>query len=81
MELTIKTLAKGIRLLQGCYLDFNLRDAGLNYTDWLTPWHEILKLDISDEEFIPLLIQYCRTKPAPTCPADIINFKLNQESK
>lgn len=83
MELTIKTLARGIRLLQTCYLNFHVRDAGLrlDYVDWLTPWHEVLKLDISEEEFIPLLIQYCRTEPAPTCPADIINFKLKQESK
>lgn len=71
MELTTKTFGEGIKFLWGCYSNINV---GAN-------WYEVIKLDISDEEFIPLLIQYCRTKPAPTCPADIINFKLNQESK
>ena len=71
MELTTKTFGEGIKFLWGCYSPFRV---GEN-------WYKVIKLDISDEEFIPLLIQYCRTEPAPTCPADIINFKRKQESK
>lgn len=69
MELTLETFNKGIEFLWGCYSYFGV---GKN-------WYQVIKLDITDEEFMPLIIQYCRTEHAPTCPADIINFKRNKK--
>lgn len=72
MELTTKTFSEGMKFLQECYPTQSFRS--FNKT-----WYEVIKLDISDEEFMPLIIQYCRTESAvPTCPADIINFKLKK---
>lgn len=71
--MTTKTFREGMFLLRDCYRNFILPDEREGKT-----WLEILGLDISDEEFIPLIKQYCRTEPVPTCPADLINFKLKQ---
>ena len=69
MELTVNNFIEGIQFLQDCYKGFPIPNK---------TWYEVIKNDISDEEFMPLITQYCRTEPAPTCPADIINFMLKK---
>lgn len=76
MELTVKHFNEGIQFLKACYIGLPIACC---YCSELKPWYDVIKLDISDEEFMPLLIQYCRTEPAPQCPSDIINFKLKKE--
>ena len=66
--LDIDTFSKGKAILMTSYRGFTLGP------DETNTWYEIMKLDISDDGFIPLIIQYCRMESAPTCPADILNF-------
>ena len=76
MELASNTFCEGMTFLFKCYKDFSLPSG-----DAAKAWYGVVKLDLSNEELLPLISQYCRTESAPTCPADIINFKRKQESK
>lgn len=66
--LSYETFLKGIAVLQNCYRGFELKP------EVVQTWYAIIKLVISEDVFSPMILEYCSSKPAPTCPADLINF-------
>lgn len=66
--LDTETFSKGIAMLESCYLTFNLQDADR------PTWYAIIKDVIDDAAFLPLILNYCRSESAPTCPSDLIRF-------
>lgn len=66
--LDINTFMNGITLIKKCYKGFELD------SDEISAWYEIIKSVIDDDAFLPMVLNYCRSESAPTCPADIIRF-------
>lgn len=66
--LDIDKFTNGIAILEKCYKGFNLN------TEETSAWYEIIKSEINEDAFLPLIFNYCKSESAPKCPADIINF-------
>lgn len=66
--LDIDKFTNGIAILEKCYKGFNLNP------EETSAWYEIIKSEIDEDVYLPLIFNYCKSESAPTCPADIINF-------
>ena len=66
--LDIDKFTNGIAILEKCYKGFNLN------TEETSAWYGIIKSEIDEDAFLPLVFNYCKSESAPTCPADLIRF-------
>lgn len=66
--LDIDKFTNGVAILEKCYKGFNLD------SEETSAWYEIIKSAIDGDAFLPLVLNYCKSESAPTCPADIIRF-------
>jgi len=66
--LKYETFVNGLTLVKKCYLGFDIS------TEDGRAWYEIIKSEIEEEAFLPLVFNYCKSESVPTCPADLIRF-------
>lgn len=66
--LDFNTFTNGLNILEKCYKGFELT------SEEMPVWYEIIKSDIDDNTFMPLVVNYCKSESAPKCPADLIRF-------
>lgn len=66
--LQFETFVNGLTLIKQIYLNFNISNESSK------AWYEIIKTVIEEDAFLPLVLNYCKSESAPTCPADIIKF-------
>lgn len=63
-----ETFSKGMTILETCCKGFELN------AEEAETWYQIIKTVIDDDAFLPLVLNYCKSESAPTCPADLIKF-------
>lgn len=63
----IEITTNGFNYIEKSYKGFKLT------AEEVIIWNNNLR-DIDEEAFLPLIIAYCQTEPAPECASDIINF-------
>lgn len=71
MEYTKTVFMDGMKELKGIYVYWkvDIKDPQL-----MGKWYKTFKKVFDGDAFLPLIILYCQTEPAPTCPSDLINF-------